>query len=277
MPQSPELDTTFLIETASSVMAHVGTAEFSDALLRAIVQIVPHNSMLIIGAERGGGPILLCDRLDEAERPAFYDIYLKGAYLLAPGYRAAQDTDISGVWSLRDVFPGDIAESDYFKVYWRETGMIDELFMFTRLDNDRTVWLALGRYGENVPFGDLSVPFSAEDISRLNLVEPIFREATRKNWQGRELSDQDTIQPQPDHDHNRKMMDNFAKDQLSPREFDVCQKLLRGHSSKSAARDLGISPETERIHRRRIFNKLSVSSHVELMALFVESLSSEAQ
>ena len=275
MTRHTNLDTTFLIETASSVIAHVGTPEFSDALLRAIVQIVPHNSMLIIGAERGGGPILLCDRLDEAERPAFYDIYMKGAYLLAPGYRAAQDTNISGVWSLKDVFPGDIANSDYFKVYWRETGMIDELFMFTRLDNDRAIWLALGRYNEAVPYGDLCVPFSNEDIGRLNLVEPIFREATRKNWQGRVFSDQDSLQSQPDHDHNRQMLDTFAQNDLSPREFDVCQRLLRGHSSKSAARELGISPETERIHRRRIFNKLGVSSHVEVMALFVESLSSE--
>ncbi|MBT4888722.1 MAG: helix-turn-helix transcriptional regulator [Rhodospirillales bacterium] len=270
-----ELDTAFLIETASSVVADVGTPEFSDALLRAIVQIVPHNSMLIIGAERGGGPVLLCDRLDEAERPAFYDIYMKGAYLLAPGYRAAQDTDISGVWSLKDVFPGDIANSDYFKVYWRETGMIDELFMFTRLDNDRAIWLALGRYNENIPYGDLSVPFSDVDIGRLNLVEPIFREAARKNWSGRAFENQDTLQSLPDHDRNRQIMDTFGKDELSPREFEVCQRLLRGHSSKSAARELGISPETERIHRRRIFNKLDVSSHVELMALFVGGLSSK--
>ncbi len=273
MPNRIELDVTFLIETASSIIAQVGTADFSNTLLGAIEQILSHNSVLILGAEKGGGPILLCDRLSEVERPAFYDIYLSGAYLMAPGYRAGQDTNISGVWAIKDVFPGDIIESDYFHVYWRETAMIDELFIFIRIDQDRVVWLALGRNNEITSNGGLPVPFTTEEIQRLNLIEPIIREAVRKNWLGRDFTHQDTIQSHTDHDHNRHLMDTFGMAALSPREFDVCQKLLRGHSSKSAARDLGISPETERIHRRRIFNKLDVSSHVELMALFVESLS----
>ncbi len=49
--------------------------------------------------------------------------------------------------------------------------------------------------------------------------------------------------------------------------------MLRGHSSKSAARRLDISPDTERVHRRNIYDKLGVSSQAELCSLFFEALS----
>lgn len=255
-----------LIRTVSVVVDAVGTSEFPVVLAETVREIVSHDSTLMLGAERGGAPVLLHDGLGAGERDAFRGAYLDGAYLLAPGYRAGQDTGIVGVHTISEVFPGEIVSSDYFQAYWGETGMIDELFIFIRLDGERVIWLAMGRYG--------SVrPFSKDDVQRLAVLEPVLGAAARRHWNARPFHAEQSVRSIPDHERCRLALENFGRRELSPREFDVCQLLLRGHSSKSAARELDISPETERIHRRRIFSKLEVSSQVELLALFVRALS----
>lgn len=47
---------------------------------------------------------------------------------------------------------------------------------------------------------------------------------------------------------------------LTPREMDVLNGLVDGHSNKAIAYDLGISPRTVEIHRANLMGKLAVKS-----------------
>ncbi len=51
---------------------------------------------------------------------------------------------------------------------------------------------------------------------------------------------------------------------LSPREREVLDELIRGHYNKNIADHLGITPRTVEFHRANIFDKMGVSSAVEL-------------
>jgi two-component system response regulator DctR len=51
---------------------------------------------------------------------------------------------------------------------------------------------------------------------------------------------------------------------LSPREREVLDELIRGHYNKNIADHLGITPRTVEFHRAHIFEKMGVSSAVEL-------------
>lgn len=51
---------------------------------------------------------------------------------------------------------------------------------------------------------------------------------------------------------------------LSPREREVLDELLRGHYNKSIADHLGITPRTVEFHRANIFEKMGVSSAIDL-------------
>jgi two-component system response regulator DctR len=51
---------------------------------------------------------------------------------------------------------------------------------------------------------------------------------------------------------------------LSPRERQVLDELIRGHYNKNIADHLGITPRTVEFHRANIFEKMGVSSAVEL-------------
>jgi two-component system response regulator FixJ len=68
---------------------------------------------------------------------------------------------------------------------------------------------------------------------------------------------------------------------LTPRELDVLDGLVDGHSNKVVAYDLGISPRTVEIHRANLMTKLGVSSLSEALriafAARLESLGDRAR
>jgi two-component system, LuxR family, response regulator DctR len=51
---------------------------------------------------------------------------------------------------------------------------------------------------------------------------------------------------------------------LSPREREVLDQLIRGHYNKNIAEHLGITARTVEFHRANIFEKMGVSSAIEL-------------
>ncbi|MBW6079306.1 helix-turn-helix transcriptional regulator, partial [Pseudomonas aeruginosa] len=71
----------------------------------------------------------------------------------------------------------------------------------------------------------------------------------------------------------QEVLRGFGRDVLTDREREACHLLLSGHSAKSSARLMDISPETVRMHRKNLYTKLEVGSQSELFALFIECLS----
>ena len=61
--------------------------------------------------------------------------------------------------------------------------------------------------------------------------------------------------------------------EITQREREITQLLLRGHSSKSIARELGIAPGTVMVHKRNLFAKLGITSQYELFSSFIDALS----
>jgi two-component system response regulator DctR len=51
---------------------------------------------------------------------------------------------------------------------------------------------------------------------------------------------------------------------LSPREKEVLDELIRGNYNKNIADHLGITPRTVEFHRANIFEKIGVTSAIEL-------------
>jgi len=60
----------------------------------------------------------------------------------------------------------------------------------------------------------------------------------------------------------RRLRQSLAS--LSPREREVLDELICGHYNKTIAEHLGITPRTVEFHRANIFEKMGVSSAIEL-------------
>jgi DNA-binding NarL/FixJ family response regulator len=71
----------------------------------------------------------------------------------------------------------------------------------------------------------------------------------------------------------RRCSVNFGDNILTQREREITQLLLRGHSTKSVARELDIAPGTVMVHKRNLFSKLGITSQYELFSRFIDNLS----
>jgi DNA-binding CsgD family transcriptional regulator len=65
------------------------------------------------------------------------------------------------------------------------------------------------------------------------------------------------------------LLDRFDA-RLTVREIETARLILQGFSSKAIAQQLGISPETVKVHRRNVYHKLNVNGHGELFALVLQ-------
>ncbi len=58
------------------------------------------------------------------------------------------------------------------------------------------------------------------------------------------------------------LLDRFDA-RLTLREIETARLILQGSSSKAIAQQMGISPETVKVHRRNLYRKLNVNGHGE--------------
>ena len=95
----------------------------------------------------------------------------------------------------------------------------------------------------------------------------------RAIWQRSAASDRRQEQPGGSlHQRLTRCFENFGEGLLTDRERQITQLLLRGHSTKSIARELGIAPGTVMVHKRNLFSKLGITSQYELFSRFIGAL-----
>jgi DNA-binding NarL/FixJ family response regulator len=65
---------------------------------------------------------------------------------------------------------------------------------------------------------------------------------------------------------------SFGHPLLTPREQQIINAILHGHTSKALASELGISVETVKLHRKNAYRKLAVRNQTELFHTFIQTL-----
>ncbi len=223
------------------------------------------DSIVVIAYHRSRIPLVLHEQLAPRDREALYGSYFEGTYLLSPFYlKWLEGRDTVELYRLREIAPEGFFDSPFYTDYYLGSGLRDEIGFLVPIDCDSSVLLSFGR---TASFGR----FSAAELALLGALKSVVSSGVRKHAAlaanprsgqlGRQLSER---------------LSNFGTGILTEQEQRVAQLLLRGHSSKSCARELEIAPTTERVHRRNIYAKLGISSQAELFARFFESLAPES-
>ena len=176
-----------------------------------------------------------------------------------------------GFYHLEEIAPDNFFDSEYYKTYYLKAGSSEDSFYLVNTGNDTQISVSLFQ-----GFGGESL--RVEQLNLLRAVEPLVREFIAEFGQ-RGLQHRTEIQS--DHDASgrddlkqrvQSAFEHFGSDLLTEREREVAHMVLRGHSVKSTASQLNISPETVRMHRKNLYLKLNVGSQAELFALFIEWL-----
>ncbi len=260
-PMSPQAD----IERAlARAIEATGTRDFMGVALDYLRATLPFVGIFAVMLNGRRPPVHLYDNVRAEKRAAIIDRYLDGAYLLDPFYEACCQHPGDRVLVLEDVAPDRFHQTPYFRGYYRATNLQDEVAVLVQIDARKHVFYSLGRR--------LDEPrFRARELRALKRALPVFAALNRRHYAG---SARDLAWPAEslDAEHVRFTMEHFGAEVLTSREREIAALILKGHSSKSVARVIDVSPGTVKIHRKNIYRKLSVSSQSELFALFLDAL-----
>ncbi|MEQ8654481.1 MAG: helix-turn-helix transcriptional regulator [Kiloniellales bacterium] len=256
-------------ETLARLMEHLGQGDLPDVLVETVEAVSASDGIVVFAYRKDRRPEILCDNITESERRHIVENYIGKVYLLGPVYRACLNGLASGVYLLRDLAPGGawFYNSEYFKTYYRGTNLIDEAYIVVRLDPDNVILISVGRDRPGPRFG-------RRDRARLGAIEPVIRQAVLQQWGDLGVSEQaEDSAGGLSHEQLEGALAHFGCSFLTERECQVARMMLQGLSGKAVALKLAISPETAKIHRKRIYRKLDITSQAELFSLFIGALS----
>lgn len=238
-------------------------SESQDALVHladAIGQLVAVESMMISLERQGQAPQLLYQQgIPEQHRDAILNRYFAAGYLLDPFCLAVESGLAQGFYHLEDIAPDHFFDSDYYKTYYLGTGCSEDSYFIADVGDGRKLSLSLFQ-------GCSGTRLGVEQVHLLRAVEPMVRELLVR------FARHGLTPVSAGRGGIQAAFDSFGCQLLTDREREVAHMILRGHSAKSTASELGISPETVRMHRKNLYQKLEINSQSELFARFIDWL-----
>jgi len=239
---------------------------FAPALARALRQVAPFDYTVMFGYRGEDRPLDLYDDFGPDKRHIFVPVYQAGPYLLDPFFHASRNDVTPGLYRMRDLAPDRFYQSEYYRSYYVQTGLTEEIGFFLATGDGARVVISLMR-------GRQSPAFSARDMTRLHAAAPVVIAAAERNWRGLAQRFDNAPETLPAEAALREAFAAFGRHRLTRREGQVVAMVLRGHSSEAIAAALRIAPGTVKIHRKNIYAKLGIGSQAELFSMFLASLS----
>ncbi len=263
------------VAASTAVLQALDQPALPQRLLEALDAVAPFATACSFVYRPRSAPMYVHDSfVDPAHKQALIN-YTDSTYVLNPFYNAYLRGLRTGAHRMRDLAPDTYAPAELIETYEAQASVHEEIGYLThgwpagREELCIALELTDGECGEIC----LSRPaaeggFSDADVAAYDRVTPFIAAAFRHWWQGaraRHLA-------QTRDSGADAAFASFGGALLSPREREVAQLLLRGHSSLSIAGQLGISGTTVKTHRKNLYAKLGIATHYELFSRFLESL-----
>jgi len=241
------------------------TTQFAENLKDFLLKRIEFRNFVFVIFEDEKKPHSLYHWSPFEPNDFFHKMYLPVAYLLDPYYIASQKKVDSGTYTLDDLAPDEFFHSEYYRTYYIRVNMIDELAYLLQINDRRTLHMSLGRRQGSRNYQRRAIHLLTEFES---VLFPLLRQHVA--WRLLEESHPEPPEAQSLLDHLRNLDDpELKKSPLTLREAEIVALTLQGHSSESTALALGISPWTVKVHRRKIYAKLQISSQLELFRRFM--------
>lgn len=251
----------------ADVMLALKTDRLPKKLASLLRTIAPVSYVVAFGYHGTSRPLALFDDFPANKWRVFVGEYQEGPYLLDPFYLACAKPVAAGLFRIKDLAPDRFYQGEYFRNYYIQTGLAEEIGYFVTLPGDVTVVLSLMRSER---------AFSGREFNEFQSIYPVVEAAVRLHWA--DLSHSFSNAPhaperlRPAGDLSRAFA-SFGLQVLTPREREVVEYTLKGHSAEATGIIMNIAAGTVRIHRRNIYVKLGISSQGELFASFISALS----
>ncbi len=252
-------------DTLPAVIDSIGSELFSAALLEFIRSTANFDSAVLMAYPETSALQVIHNALHPGDQSGFGTRYQDHLWLLSPLYLSAK-SGVRGFFHILDIAPDNFKYSEYYNLYYHSNGVKDQVGFLVESGDGTPIAISLERTAA-------LRSFSKADKKRLKAATATISALIKQQWPaGMSISaTTDTLETNL-HQHVEKLLSLFGSSCLTPRERDVVQLVLKGYLSKAAAQRLGISTQTEQVHRKNIYRKLGLSSHGELFSLFFDVL-----
>ena len=252
-------------EQIGRMIAAEGSPDFPRRLADFLRTVAPYDFTVMFSYRGTARPLDLFDDFPRKKRAVFVTDYQAGPYMLDPFYLAATKPVAPGLYRMRDLAPDRFYQGEYFRSYYVQTGLAEEIGFFIDVGRGAVVVVSLMRSKK---------AFSAKEFNAIQGAFPIVGAACARHWAG--VADRFEAKGGPDADLSDQQIERcfqrFGEGQLTPREREVVEYTLKGYSAEAIRQVLGIASGTVRIHGRNIYAKLGISSQGELFARFIDNL-----
>ena len=233
----------------------------AEEVLRLLGPLVPLAQCTIFSFEGTGRPrtVAVGDRARTRELPDISQAYVQRFYRLDGAQQAMQAHEAAARKAppqrphivLHRQAAGDVQHPDYRQTCYTLPQVAERLAILSLHEGRR--WLSVNLY-RGVEHGHLS----ERDVATVEALAPMIVQAVRLHYTGQVLSV----------DLMALMLDRLALrgPALTAREEDVVRGLLQGLSSAELAQRLGLTPASAQTYSKRLYRKLGVSGHKELVA-----------
>lgn len=251
----------------ASLIDAINTQDFFVSLSRLYEAGTHYDSLVISSFEINKPPKELFSDLQLSETKKTLQPYFEHSYILDPFYQMFTNNIEDGAYRLLEHTPDNFKNSEYYKTYYTRTGLLDECGVFITVGSNTRFLLSLG-------LRDRTVKITPQSILHIKHIMPCVSAVFRRHYYALNFDSHSPQTASPQYIH--EAFSNFGRNCLSQREKQVVQFILQGHSSKSIARLLELSPDTVKVHRKRLYKKLGVSSQGELFCTFLSKLESHS-
>lgn len=253
-----------LNDLLATAVDNIGQSGFTATLAELCEAASGYDSTFIAAYFQDHPPVELFDNLASDLCDTTIAPYLEFAHLLDPFHNLFRRGISDRVVTLAQCAPDDFLESEYYRSFYDTTGLFDETTIFVTFGTDAAVAVSLGSR-------QCGFTLSDEGYGRLISLLPVLRALCHRHWV--RLDPYSVAHKGRMGLHLEQSFERFGSSVLSEREAEIVRLVLKGHSSKSIARLLGNSPETVRVHRKRIYAKLNIVSQGQLFSIFLQALS----
>ena len=262
------IDLEALFKTIGPMIGGNVTGDEAGGVFCSLMRSLVTFDYAVIFAYRGNErPLDIYSTFTPEEHVVFVSLYQAGPFLLDPFYHAAREPK-PGVWRMRELAPDRFFSSEYFRSYYTQTGLAEEIGFFVALGEGVTVVLSLMRR-------ERSGAFSTAEFALLRKAEPLVAGLVRHAWPDlrgrfdaalarRKKGGRKSAHPAADR--------VWRSLNLTQREASIVELVLQGHSSESIGLRLGISTGTVKVHRRNVYRKLGISSQTQLLSIYLRKL-----
>lgn len=249
-----------LWEPLARAVETTGTGKHIDCLIDLIGVDIPHDLVTVTRYSATMMPEFVKHRRfsDEMVRR-----YLTDYYVFDPFYAWWRRERRPGIVPLKGLADDEVKRGRYIAEFLAQSAICDEVGILLEDGGDWCLGIFLDRSTK---------PFRSGDIALLNERLPVFASLHALDVRARAPGVSRSTAPAEIGATPRKepSIDEGLWSELSLRERQLVQLILAGHPTATISARLGITVGTVKNHRRRIYEKLDITTERELFLQFFQ-------